>query len=128
VLALFDQQASRKEMEVRQLWEVFGELLEKVKEPVAVLDEDFRIVLLNAAFKAEFRHEGKGELIYHVLHERVDENRLRELLEEKVPRDGRVDRYEIGKTNGEQAIRVSVRQVGAGGRPQAPTLVLTFFR
>src|SRR5207248_6311896 len=92
VVALFDQEGGKSQ----EIWEVFNDIIEVLEQPVAVVDEDFRILQFNSVFKKEFGDHGRGELIYQALERHVDATRLRELLEEKVPRDGRVDRFELG--------------------------------
>jgi hypothetical protein len=56
----------------------------------------------------------------------VDVGQLRILLEEKLRREGRVDRFDVSKANGQQPMRASVRQIRRG--TQVASVVLAFSR
>ncbi|HEV8290779.1 MAG TPA: chemotaxis protein CheB, partial [Tepidisphaeraceae bacterium] len=125
VVAVFDQEpARRQQLEAVQASELFREMLDLVEVPAVVLDEDYRIVHHNPAFGSEFRHDGQRGSIYEVMDRQVDIDRLRLLLEEKLPRDGRVDRFDVGKSDGQRPIRASARQVRRG--TQVASVVLAF--
>jgi two-component system CheB/CheR fusion protein len=125
VVSIFDlDPARRQQLEAVQASELFQQILDLIEPPAIVLDEDFRIIHHNPAFSSKFGHDGQRGSIYELMDGQVDVNQLRVLLEEKLPQLGRVDRFEIGKSSGEESIRVSVRQIRRG--TQAASLVIAF--
>ena len=126
VLALFDLEPARRQAaEAQQALGVLQEMLELMDQPAVVVGEDFRIVYHNPVFAEKFRHDGAGESIYRVMDGHVDVDRLRAMLEQELPRDGRVDRFEVGKGDGQRPMQGSVRRLGRDGTETA-ALVLTF--
>jgi PAS domain S-box-containing protein len=73
-------------------------ILRTVPEPLIVLDADLRMHSANEAFFKTFKvspAESKGRLIYELGNRQWDIPRLRELLEEVLPRNSFFDDYEI---------------------------------
>jgi len=128
VLALFDlETARRQELVAKQASDLLQEMLDFVEQPAVILDEDFRIIHKNPIFANEFGHDGNGSSIYQVMDGHVEIDRLRALLEEVLQQNGRIDHFELGKSDGKSGMRASARQVRRGAA-QVASVVLTFSR
>ena len=125
VLVLFDlEPARRQQLEALQASELFQGILDLMHQPAVVLDQEFRILHHNPTFANKFSEDGVGNSIYRVMDGHADVGQLRTLLEEVLPRDRRVNDYDLGKSDGKGPLRASVRQIGSGS--QAASIVLAF--
>ena len=76
----------------------FQSIVETVREPLLVLDEDLRVVSANRSFYRVFQTAGRqteGSLVYELGTGQWDLPKLRELLESILPRDSRFEDYEV---------------------------------
>ncbi|MBN2466651.1 MAG: PAS domain-containing protein [Deltaproteobacteria bacterium] len=73
-------------------------LVETVREPLVVLDDRLRVISANRSFFTTFRvlpEETVHKLIYEVGNNQWDIPRLRELLEEIIPRNTKFEAFEV---------------------------------
>ena len=73
-------------------------VINAVREPLLSLDQDLRVVTVNRSFYDMFKvkpEETIGKLIYDLGNKQWDIPRLRELLEEILPRQASFDDYEV---------------------------------
>ena len=76
----------------------FEAIVDTVREPLLVLNEALRVVSANHAFYQKFRttrRKTEGELIYELGDGRWDIPKLRQLLEEILPKNTRFEDYEV---------------------------------
>jgi two-component system CheB/CheR fusion protein len=76
-------------------------IVESAREPIVVLDANLQVTAANPAFYRDFavsREETKGRLIYELGTGQWNIPRLRELLEEVIPRNSRVDDFAMSHT------------------------------
>jgi two-component system CheB/CheR fusion protein len=81
-----------------QTREYADSLIESAREPTLVLDANLQVTLANPAFYKAFstyREETENRLIYDLGNKQWNIPRLRHLLEEIVPRNSRVDDFEM---------------------------------
>jgi transcriptional regulator with GAF, ATPase, and Fis domain len=80
---------------------IFKNILDSVREPLIVLDPDLKVVAANASFYQSFNvkpHETEGVLIYELGNRQWDIPRLKELLEDILPRNTVFNDYEVEHT------------------------------
>jgi chemotaxis protein methyltransferase CheR len=80
---------------------VFNNMLDSIHEPLLVLDCNFKVVKANRSFYQVFRvkpHATEGALIYDLGNRQWDIPRLKELLEEILPRNSNLDDFEVEHT------------------------------
>ena len=73
-------------------------IVDTVREPLIVLDQDLRVVSANSSFYNTFRvssEETKGQFIYYLGSGQWDIPRLRELLEDILPENRSFENFEI---------------------------------
>lgn len=78
--------------------EVFDNILGSIREPLVLLDPDFKVVKANHSFYRTFKvipEETEGTLIYDLGNRQWDIPRLRELLEEILPRNSTFNDFEV---------------------------------
>jgi two-component system CheB/CheR fusion protein len=76
----------------------FAAIVDTVREPLVVLSKDLRVVSANRAFYHVFRttlKQTEGELIYELGMGQWDIPKLRQLLEEILPKDARFEDFEV---------------------------------
>ncbi|MBM9511912.1 sigma-54 interaction domain-containing protein [Desulfogranum marinum] len=81
--------------------EIFDNILGAVREPLVVLNADFRVVKANQAFYTIFDvnpDETEGTIIYDLGNRQWDIPRLRELLESILPQNTVFDNFEVEHT------------------------------
>jgi two-component system CheB/CheR fusion protein len=124
VLALFDVDgARRQELEAQQARELSEAMLETIKHPMVVLNAGLRVLRGNSAFGRRFSPlVSDGRSIYDVLHGHVAIDKLRNLLEEIVPRDGHAEEFDLSDSSG-QPLRGSARRLLGSGSNAAGTLL-----
>jgi len=113
VLALIDVDAQRRQVaETDQMREIMQALLDAADLPMVVIDEDMRVIHRNPVFAKRFSHgEANGESIYTIMEGHVDVKQLRVMLEEVLPRDGRVEKFELGASSKDGTLRANARLV-----------------
>jgi diguanylate cyclase (GGDEF)-like protein/PAS domain S-box-containing protein len=73
-------------------------IIDTVREPLIILDQDLRVVSVNRSFYGVFRvkpEETVGQLIYDLGNKQWDIPKLRELLETILPQKASFDNYEV---------------------------------
>jgi two-component system CheB/CheR fusion protein len=99
VITLLDITALKDGMHKLALESQFSDsIVETVRQPILVLDDELRVRRANAAFYRSFHVEKKqtlGERIYHLGHGQWDIPKLRALLEDVLLRQTRFHDFEI---------------------------------
>jgi two-component system, chemotaxis family, CheB/CheR fusion protein len=96
VISLQDVDALKRTLD--QTREYADTIVESAREPILVLDAKLEITAANPAFYKAFevtREETEGRLVYELGNGQWNIPKLRELLEEIVPRSSRVDDFEM---------------------------------
>ena len=96
VISLQDVDALKRTLD--QMREYADTIVDSVREPILVLDNNLRVTAVNPAFCRAFavsREKTEGRLVYEVGNGQWNAPRLRELLEEIIPRNSRVDDFEV---------------------------------
>jgi PAS domain S-box-containing protein len=92
-------------------------IIDTVREPLIVLDQDLRVVLVNRSFYDVFKvkpEETVGQLIFNLGNKQWDIPRLRELLETILPQKATFDNYEVEhdfSTIGRRVMLLNARQI-----------------
>jgi two-component system, cell cycle sensor histidine kinase PleC len=89
------KQAERIALRARRYAE---SIVETVREPLIVLDAHLRVVTANRSFFKTFKvtaEETEGKLIYEIGNRQWDIPRLREFLEEVIPKNASFDNFEV---------------------------------
>jgi PAS domain S-box-containing protein len=89
------RRAERAMEEARALAEA---IVETVREPLVILDANMRVQTANRSFYETFRvypKETEHRSLFELGNRQWDIPRLRELLEEVLPRDGRINNFEV---------------------------------
>ncbi len=92
-------------------------MIDTVREPLIVLDQDLRVVTASRSFYVVFRvkpEETVGQLIYDLGNKQWNIPQLRELLETILPRKTSFDNYEVEHdfaTIGERIMLLNARQI-----------------
>jgi two-component system, chemotaxis family, CheB/CheR fusion protein len=88
-------------------------IVESAREPILVLDSRLQVTAANPAFYRAFnvsQKETENRLIYELGNAQWNIPRLRELLEEIIPQNSRVDDFEMTKI-GEREMALNARRV-----------------
>jgi two-component system, cell cycle sensor histidine kinase PleC len=113
---------TRKELEATKIAEddarEYAEsIINTVREPLLVLDQNLRVVTASRSFYGVFKvnpHETVGQLIYDLGNKQWDIPQLRELLETILPRKATFDNYEVNHdfaTIGKRIMLLNARQI-----------------
>jgi len=95
-------------------------IINTVREPLIVLDQDLRVVTVSRSFYEFFKvkpEETVGKLIYELGNSQWDIPRLRELLEDILPKKAAFDNYEVEHdfaTIGRRVMLLNARQIERG--------------
>lgn len=95
-------------------------IVETVPVPLIVLDRDYKVISANRAFYQVFKitpQETKGRFIYDLGDRQWNIPKLRQLLEEAIPKSTAVDNYEIEhgfKTIGLKTMLLNARRIYRG--------------
>ncbi len=84
--------------QVRQARDYAKAIMETIREPLLVLDGEMRVLSANTSFQQTFRvseSETLGRSIFELGDGQWDIPRLRQLLEELLPRDARIDDFAV---------------------------------
>ena len=87
-----------KELEIQDALEYTEGIINTVREPLIILYEDLKVALANNSFYQAFKVKpGKteGELIYNLGNRQWDIPKLRELLEDILPKTTSFDNFEV---------------------------------
>ena len=86
---------------VQSFPEVFDEILDSIREPIVVLDSTFKVVRANHSFYQIFQvspNETEGVTIYDLGNRQWDIPKLRELLEDILPKNSVFNDFEVEHT------------------------------
>ena len=103
-----------------QLREYDENIIDTVREPLIVLDQDLRVVLASRSFYDFFKvkpEETVGQLIYDLGNKQWDIPKLRELLENILPNNNPFNDYEVVHdfaTIGRRVMLLNARQIKRG--------------
>jgi PAS domain-containing protein len=73
-------------------------IIDTVREPLIILDQDLRVVTASHSFYEFFKvkpEETERQLIYNLGNKQWDIPKLRELLEDILPKEATFDNYEV---------------------------------
>ena len=107
-------------MAALRLDRIFENIVETIHEPLIVLDQNLRVVLVSRSFYRVFKvtpEETLGQLIYDLGNKQWDIPKLRELLETILPRRTTFDDYEVEHdftTIGRRIMLLNARQIEQG--------------
>jgi len=129
VLTLVDIDAQKRHEEVIQISNVFNNaIVETVREPLMVLDNDLRVKRANQAFYKTFQaspEETVNRRIYELGNRQWNIPKLRELLEEILPKNTQFLDFEVEHdfpTIGRRKMLLNARQIRREG--QEPEMIL----
>ena len=97
--------------------QIFEGIVETIREPLLVLDQDLRVVTASRSFYEFFKvkpEETVGQLIYDLGNKQWDIPKLRELLETILPQQTAFDNYEVEHdfaTIGRRTLLLNARQI-----------------
>ncbi|MDD3846973.1 MAG: ATP-binding protein [Syntrophorhabdaceae bacterium] len=97
-LQMSEVQHKRRERNAQGAREYSESIINTVREPLIVLDQDLRVVTASRSFYDVFKvrpEETAGQLIYDLGNKQWDIPRLRELLETILPQKATFDNYEV---------------------------------
>ena len=106
-----------KEKTENKLEEYSESIVNTVREPLIVLDQDLRVVTVSRSFYDVFKvnpEETVGQLIYDLGNKQWDIPKLRELLEDILPQKATFDNYEVEHdftTIGRRVMLLNARQI-----------------
>src|SRR5688500_14464950 len=98
-------------------WALAQGIVDTVREPVLVLDQDFRVVVASRSFYTTFKvtpEDTIGRLLLAVGDGQWDNPKLRVLLEKIIPEKGVMEGYEVEHEfpgRGQRPMRLHARQV-----------------
>ena len=100
VVAIFvDITERKKAQQIIEEARAYAEnIIETMREPLIVLDTDLKVISANRSFYQTFKvnhKETKGQFIYDLGNRQWDIPKLRQLLEEILPKNNTFDNYEI---------------------------------
>ena len=107
----------RAEVKTQRARSYAENIIETVRDPLLVLDEDLKLLSANRSFYKTFKvtpRETLGKLIYDLGNRQWDIPRLRILLEEILPKHARIGNFEVEHdfpTVGHKIMRLNARQI-----------------
>ena len=117
---MHDITEQKKAKQVRMVSEYSESIINTVREPLIVLDQDLRVVTVSRSFYDVFKvkpEETVGQLIYDLGNKQWDIPKLRELLEDILPKKAAFDNYEVEHvfaTIGRRVMLLNARQIERG--------------
>jgi PAS domain S-box-containing protein len=97
--------------------QIFEDIVETIREPLLVLNQDLKVVIVNNSFYEFFKvkpEETVGRLIYDLGNKQWDIPKLRELLEKIIPQQTSFNNYEVEHdfdTIGRRIILLNARRI-----------------
>ncbi len=88
----------KKEQEIQDALEYTQHIINAVREPLIILDESLKVVLVSNSFCEVFKvklGETEGRFIYELGNHQWDIPKLRELLEDVLPKTTSFDNFEV---------------------------------
>ncbi len=117
---MHDITEQKKAKQVLIVSEYSESIINTVREPLIVLDQDLRVVTVSRSFYEVFKvkpEETVGQLIYDLGNKQWDIPKLRELLETILPQKATFDNYEVEHhftTIGRRVMLLNARQIERG--------------
>ncbi|MFA6291076.1 MAG: PAS domain S-box protein, partial [Victivallales bacterium] len=114
---MHDITEQKKAKQVLIVSEYSESIINTVREPLIVLDQDLRVVTVSRSFYEFFKvkpEETVGQLIYDLGNKQWDIPKLRELLEDILPKKATFDNYEVEHdfaTIGRRIMLLNARQI-----------------
>jgi two-component system CheB/CheR fusion protein len=114
---MHDITEQKKAKQVLRVSEYSESIINTVREPLIVLDQDLRVVTVSRSFYEFFKvkpEETVGQLIYDLGNEQWNIPKLRELLETILPQKATFDNYEVEHdfaTIGRRIMLLNARQI-----------------
>ena len=114
---MHDITEQKKAKQVLIVSEYSESIINTVREPLIVLDQDLRVVTVSRSFYEFFKvnpEETVGQLIYDLGNKQWDIPKLRELLEDILPKKATFDNYEVEhdfSTIGRRIMLLNARQI-----------------
>ena len=87
-----------KDLEIQDALKCTETIMNTVRDPLLILYEDLRVALANSSFYQAFKVKPEktvGELIYNLGNHQWDIPKLRELLEDILPKTTSFDNFEV---------------------------------
>ena len=126
LMALLDIDAVKRSLDEAQEARDFAEaIVETVREPLLVLDAEFRVVRATPSFYRTFqvsKHDTDGQILFHLGNGQWDIPGLRELLTHLLPRDTAFENFRVDHdfpSIGHKSMILNARQIHprSGGAP-----------
>jgi two-component system CheB/CheR fusion protein len=117
---MHDITEQKRAKQVLMVSEYSESIINTVREPLIVLDKDLRVVTVSRSFYDVFKvkpEETVGQLIYDLGNNQWDIPKLRELLEDILPKKAAFDNYEVEHiftTIGRRVMLLNARQIERG--------------
>jgi PAS domain S-box-containing protein len=83
---------------MNQIVQIHEDIVETIREPLLILDQDLRVILANRSFYKFFKvtpEETVGQLVYDLGNKQWNIPKLRELLETILPENNPFNNYEV---------------------------------
>ena len=106
--------------DVQDAWTLAHAIIDTVREPLVVLDQDLRVVAANHSFYLTFKIKAdhtQGKLLYDLGDGQWDIPTLRVLLEDILPEQGAIENYEVEHdfpSIGRRTMLLNARKVFSG--------------
>jgi two-component system CheB/CheR fusion protein len=126
---MHDITEQNKQKQMRVVSEYSESIINTIREPLIVLDQDLRVVTVSRSFYDFFKVEPKetiGQLIYDLGNRQWDIPKLRELLEDILPKKATFDNYEVEHnftTIGRRVMLLNARQIQRGAGKERTILL-----
>ena len=96
-----EDRGKMKELEIQDALEYTERIINTVHDPLIILYEDFKVALANRSFYQIFEvkpEDTEGQFIYDLGNRQWDIQKLRQLLEDILPKTTSFDNFEIEHT------------------------------
>ncbi len=110
-------ESKRARQKLRETRDYAESIVDTVREPLVVLDEDLNVISANRSFYKTFKvkpGEAEGQLLYDLGNREWNIPKLRELLEEILPTHTTFDNFEVEhefKTIGRRVMHLNARRI-----------------
>ena len=118
---------------IADAWALAQGIVDTVREPVLVLDNELRVIAASRSFYSAFKvspNDTQGRLLYALGDGQWDIPKLRVLLEKIIPEKGVMEGYEVAHEFpglGHRTMRLNARQVFYEGPPSLLFSLSPFF-
>jgi len=93
-----EHKEKKKELEIQDALEYAESIINAVHEPLIILDENLKVALVSRSFCQTFKvkpEEAEGRFVYDLGNRQWDIPKLRELLEDILPKTTSFDNFEV---------------------------------